>query len=500
VNPSPTGPLTRAEETGYRETSLHAHVMAYVAGLERAGDKRLHVARFGASPEGRELPLLVLSGAGVKTPREAHATGLPVVLIINGIHAGEVEGKEASLMLARDLLSGPSGDLLKKMVLVIVPLFNPDGNDRLDPANRKLDLAKLEGQIGPVVGTRVNASGINLNRDYMAQSALEMRLLTQNVYRAWQPHLTIDCHATNGSVHRFALTYDTAHAVESGQMAPVAHMREKFLPVVTERLRKRTSLETFFYGNFTFDEGATGQGWMTYTHHPRFGSNYRGLTNRMDLLAECYSYLTFHDRVFTTYEFLWEVLQLAGEQGNTIVDIVSGCQRPLDKVAIRYRLDAFKDPVEILTREPRTLEGKPHSVKIPHLANFVGTEIVARPRAYAVPPAVAEHLGLHGLAIQRLEKNRSLLVEVGTVEETSTTGSRKILETSASGEKQVDVIYKQLTRELKAGTALVPTDHPMGNIAVYLCEGQSDDGVVACGVVPAPGRGEEFPILRVLDF
>jgi len=139
------------------------------------------------------------------------------VLVINGIHAGEVEGKEASLMLMRDLLDGTHAELISKLTLVIVPLFNPDGNDAIDPANRKLDLPKLEGQIGPAkVGTRVNKSGINLNRDYMRQAASEMRLLQARVVQVWEPELTIDCHATNGSVHRFAMTYDIPQPSRAG--------------------------------------------------------------------------------------------------------------------------------------------------------------------------------------------------------------------------------------------------------------------------------------------
>src|SRR6185503_13155230 len=103
------------------------------------------------------------------------------------------------------LLDGSDPGLLDKLVLLLVPLFNPDGNDRIDPANRRLDVARFEGQDGPAsgVGTRVNASGINLNRDYLRQDAAEMRLLSRNVWQRWQPHLTIDCHSTNGSVHRF---------------------------------------------------------------------------------------------------------------------------------------------------------------------------------------------------------------------------------------------------------------------------------------------------------
>src|SRR6185503_16021117 len=190
-----TSPLTRAEVTKYAETSRHADVLRFVAELESRKDPRLTRHSFGTSPEGRELPLLVLSTRGVRSPVAARAAGLPIMLVINGIHAGEVEGKEASLMLVRDLLDASStsklGGLLEHLTLLVVPLFNPDGNDRISPENRKLDLAKLEGQIGPAsgVGTRTNASGVNLNRDYMRQGASEMRMLQLRVCQPWKPHL-----------------------------------------------------------------------------------------------------------------------------------------------------------------------------------------------------------------------------------------------------------------------------------------------------------------------
>jgi len=210
---------TRAEASRYEETSRHADVMAFLAGLTARGDVRLHVTSFGASPQGRDLPLLVLSSHGVRTPEEARRLGLPVVLLLSGIHAGEVEGKEACLMLARDLLAerGPldGGEILAGVTLLIVPLFNPVGNDAIDPGNRKLYLPKLTGQLGPDsgVGTRVNADKINLNRDYLRQQALEMRLLQSRVCQPWEPDLTFDNHATNGSVHRFSMTYDIPHTV-----------------------------------------------------------------------------------------------------------------------------------------------------------------------------------------------------------------------------------------------------------------------------------------------
>src|SRR5687767_5077851 len=108
-------PLTRAESSGYTETSRHADVMTFLAALD--GDARLHRTDFGVSPEGRALPLLVLSTRGVRSPDEARRVGLPVVLVLCGIHAGEVEGKEAVLMLVRDMLAGQNADLLEHVTL-----------------------------------------------------------------------------------------------------------------------------------------------------------------------------------------------------------------------------------------------------------------------------------------------------------------------------------------------------------------------------------------------
>jgi len=500
--------LTRAEATRYEETSRHADVMAFIAGLSARGDRRLHVTSFGASPQGRELPLLVLSAHAVTTPTEARALGLPVVLVISGIHAGEVEGKEGCLMLVRDLLDGAhGGDLLAEVTLVVAPLFNPDGNDAIEPGNRRLHLPKLTGQLGPDsgVGTRVNGSGVNLNRDYMRQETLEMRLLQTRVCQAWEPDLTIDNHATNGSVHRFSMTYDIPHTIESGRAEPIDYMREVLLPPVTAALKANHGLDAGWYGNFVEDErvlDADGdadprspvrEGWMTYPHHPRFGSNYRGLTSRMDLLLECYSYITFEERVRTAYAFMLETLRFVAAHRDDVVQTVASCRTPRDRIAVRYRLERAKAPVTILTRTPRTLEGEPSSIVLPHLSRFVGSLVVPRPRAYLVPAGVGEALKGHGLAVET--PSGTYDVDVPTVEGLGAQAGRAILEAAKVGE--LSVSWRRTARIAPAGSVLVRTDQPMGAIAVYLCEPGSDDGAVENGLIPVPAQGAELPIWRV---
>jgi len=498
-------PVTRAEATGYQETSLHSDVMAFLGALESRGDRRFHRTSFGVSPGARELPLVVLSAHGHKTPEQARTAGQPVVLIINGIHAGEVEGKEACLMLMRDILDGTHADLIEKLTLVIVPLFNPDGNDAIDPANRKLDLPKLEGQIGPAkVGTRVNGSGINLNRDYMRQQAPEMRMLQKNVVQVWEPDLTIDTHATNGSVHRMWMTYDVPHTVASGRAEPVRFMRETMMPIVTKAIHANHSLIAGWYGNFVEDERSLDarrdadphapvrEGWMTYPHQPRFGSNYRGLSNRLDLLLECYSYLAFPDRVRTTYATILEALRFVSSRPDDVVQIVATSKNPRDKIAVRYKLDAFEQPISIATTTPRTPDGAPTEVSIPYFANFVGTTIIDRPPAYIVPPAVAAALQQHGFTTELA--SGTLEVDVATVTGFATEGGRKILEAAQVGDLEVE--WRRQNRLVPAGAHIVRTDTPLAAIAVYLCEPESDDGAIENGLIAAPAQGAEFPIWR----
>jgi hypothetical protein len=498
---------TRAEATGFRETSLHADVMRFVEALAARGDPRLHVTSFGRSPGGRELPLLVLSRDGARTPAEARRDGRPVVLMLDGIHPGEVEGKEASLALVRDLLDGrhPAlAEALDAIVLLVVPLFNPDGNDALDPANRRLDLKKLAGQPGPLVGTRTQSQGINLNRDYLRQAAPEMRLLQGGVCIPWAPDLTIDNHATNGSVHRFQMTVDVPHTIASGRAEPIVMMRDRLVPDVIAAVEKR-GFRSGWYGNFVEDErvldagtdvdptAPVGLGWMTYPHHPRFGSNYRGLTGRLDLLLECYSYLPFEERVATASAWQIETLTWAAAHADLVREVVAASNRPPERVAVRYRLEPTDTPIDVLTRSPRALDGEPVTLRIPHHARFVGTRVVDRPRAYLVPPALAEHLRRHGLRVDAAEGVHD--VEVARITSLGAEGGRAILEAAKVGE--VEVRWTEEARRAPEGWSRVDTDQPLGAIAVYLCEPESDDGAVENDVVPAPAIGDEHPAWRL---
>jgi hypothetical protein len=280
-----------------------------------------------------------------------------------------------------------------------------------------------------------------------------------------------------------------------------------FVPEVSLAVRRSAGFDSGWYGNFVEDErvldrsgtadpnSALGEGWMTYPHHPRFGSNYRGLGGRLDLLLECYSYLGFEERVKTSYAWLHEILRAVARRASEITALVQRCKAPPAHVAVRYRLEATPEPVEILTRQPRTLEGQPVSVHLPFLARFMGDTVIERPLAYIVPARLGDFLRGHGLALEPAPV--AARVASATLTGLGATPGRAILEAAGVGRRQVD--WAASTRHLPPGALLLRTEQPLGALAVYLCEPESDDGLVEGGYLPTPSIGEEFEVLRWLE-
>jgi hypothetical protein len=464
-------PLTVAEKTGYRETSRHSDVLAFIEGLKTSRPV-FRVESMGRSARGQEMPVLVFG----------ERPGTPVVLVIANIHAGEVEGKEALLMLARDL----PAKYFEKLTLLFIPDYNPDGNDLIDPKNRALDLKNLEGQIGPEggVGTRYTGEGINLNRDYMKMEAVESRNLSALVAK-WRPHLTVDSHTTDGSVHGFALTYDTSHI----PCGPSAYVHAKMLPDVSRRLEARTKLKTFFYGNFV-DEAELSKGWATYPHLPRYGSHYRGLTGRMDILLETYSYIPFKDRVFTTCEILKDIFDYTIDHASEIKQLCEqgDAARP-DPVGIAYGPPEPIGDCEIVAWDmesqlARRIPGREvRTYRMPHRAKFVASREVSRPAAYLIPQElqrVIEKLKHHQIRHYLLPATRTFNSDSDRVESVSKAPSPDV--GSMKREETVVRIARERGRiTARAGDVLVPTDQTLGTLAVYLLEPESDDGLVRWG-------------------
>jgi hypothetical protein len=523
----PPFPLTKAELTSCKETSTHAEVLDFLRVLSTRTDK-VRIESIGASAEGRDIAGIIVSPAKVFTPEAADRKGLIKILVIANIHAGEVEGKEACQMLARDLTLGSAPAWLKKCVLVFIPDYNPDGNDRIDKKNRTLDLAKLDGQVGPEggVGTRYTGAGINLNRDYMKQEAVESIHLSK-AFGRWKPHLTIDCHTTDGSIHGYDLTWDTSHTVESGPRGPILYARDTMLPEIGRRLFRDRKIRTFFYGNYR-DQDDPSKGWETYSPMPRYGSHYRGLTGRMDVLLEAYSYIPFDRRIVAMYATLLELLRYASENARTIMKIVERAEAetihkgrmpsPFDLVGINYGVThpgpdsqvtmtypahAFPDPVVIegwdrATLKSRRIEnGKRTKYKALFYGRFSPTRLVRRPFAYVVPDAVVPRLQNHNIRVERTTRPLTARVERYLVLDVKMTHSPDV-GTHTLLERVLWTRTETASQTLPAGAAIVPMAQPLAHVAMYLLEPESDDGFARWDLMGTEFKpGSEYPVGRI---
>jgi hypothetical protein len=514
-------PATRAERTRYLETSSHAEVLAFIDTLVARGAP-IASATLATSTEGRRVPLLVASRPLVRTPAEARALGRPVVYVQANIHAGEVEGKEAILALLRDWSASPAPTVLDSLVLVVVPNYNPDGNDRLGAQERNRG-----AQQGPErIGERPNGMGLDLNRDYIKAEAPETRGALAAL-SAWDPDVFMDLHTTNGSYHGYALTY----APSLHPAAPLgAYTADTLLPEVRRRVRARHGFETFPYGNFTSADGretataAVKAGWRTYEHVPRFGTNYVGLRGRVSILSEAYSHDPFARRVAATRAFVQEVLSLVAERraevgarvaaGSAAATFGAGRTPP---VAFRSRFATRADTQEVLVEvlervadsTQRTEAGVPRGLRrtgrverqrMPVVDRFeAALAHPASPHGYAILPEGAAAVALlraHGVPVTVLERPLAVAVERFVVDSVQRSAR------PFQGHREVTVRGRWErggTRTLPAGSAVVPTGTPRDLLAAILLDPLSDDGVHSWNLFDALlARGAEAPVLRLL--
>lgn len=507
-------PRTRAERTGYLETSHYADVIAFLDSLE-ALRAPLKFGSIGKTYEGREIPYVIASRPLVHTPAEARATGRPIVYVQGNIHAGEVEGKEALLALLRDLTFARGANVLDSIVLVAVPIYNADGNEKFGPQERQ----RTE-QNGPeLVGTRANAQGLDLNRDYVKAEAPETRA-SLAMFDAWDPDVFVDLHTTDGSFHGYALTYSPS----LNPAAPLGDYTRSLLAELRKRVREREGYETFDYGNFNDGGGrevstdSVHDGWYTYDHRPRFGTNYYGLRNRVAVLSEAFSHDPFERRVKSTYAFTTELLSLVAERGQELKALTSrtpDMRRPHGLVAtgvpIRSALPdhAPSQPVryEILERtgdSTRTQPGVPRGIRrtgrfitrdMPVFDRFVPTldrPVVGQYVFSGRDTATLRRLALHGVAARPLDGALPGSLEEFVVDSV-TRASRPFqghLETRVFGRWRAAGAGNAIADPYVVDAVAAPT------LVMYLLDPESDDSFGTWDLYPAPLAPGVHPVRR----
>ena len=506
--------LTRAERTDYEETTRYDELMAFVSEVA-SRNPDIHLTTFGYTSEGRALPLLVVGDVEDASPEAVRASGKTRIYVQGGIHAGEICGKEALLVLLRELSEGMHSQWAESLVLLIAPLYNADGNERINIRNR----GRQHGPVGGM-GQRANAMGLDLNRDQMKLDAPESRSLVR-LYTQYDPHLSVDLHVTNGSHHGYHLTY--APPLSPNTPAEVnSFLRDRWLPAITLGVKEETGWDMYYYGGARGARGDQPAGWATFSHQPRYVSNYIGLRNRFGILGEAYSYATFEERIGISYWFTREILDFAHGNAAEIQDITAQADaRSLvgDSLGVRAVIQTSAEPVDILMGEV-VEETNPFSgaimlrrtdTQVPtpmhEMGTFEPTEWARVPGAYFIPPGpqggrspgarefqeILIRLEAHGLEMVTLDAPETVEVEVFGIDSVTTT--ERVYEGHQAQEAWGS--YGTETRTLEEGTIKISMDQPLARVAFTLLEPRSDDGFVAWGFLANTLQaGGAYPILR----
>ena len=386
---------------------------------------------------------------------------------------------------------------------MVVPIYNTDGNDRWAPGD-----TNRPGQNGPpIVGRNINGQGLNLNRDYVKMEAPETRGAAALI-GTWEPDVFIDLHTTNGSYHGYALTY--APGLNPNGNPARDFVRDRLLPAVRERMRRRHRTETFWYGNFrNQDPDSLAAGWETYDPRPRFGTNWMGLRGKIAVLSEGYSNADFRTRVAATYDFVHEVLSyLAENRGAVLAAVEASLRQRADSVTVRSVLGppTTQGVVAEITHPAgdgnggyarRIRSGVYKTIRMPVFDRFVAARREVMPAAYLLPARFGELAALlrrQGVAVARLTGPWSGQAEEFAVDSIAVDplfeGHRSVRVEGAWGAPH------QLAAT--AGWFVVPTDQPLGVLAAYLLEPASEDGLATWNLLDRelePHKG--YPILRV---
>src|SRR5207245_994090 len=302
-------PLTVAERSSYASTSNAAEVGAFLDSLQIAGAP-IAVSQMGTSALGRPIYFVIAADPPVTAAPEAAVAGKLVVYLQANIHAGEVEGKEAVLALLREL-AGPRRDLLQRLVVLVAPDYNPDGNDAFGP-----QAVNRAEQNGPeLVGQRADGINLDLNRDYFKAEAPETRASLARVYDTWDPALMVDLHTTDGTRHGYLLTYSPP-LDPNGPPVPTLFVRDQMLPALRKTLQDKYHEAIFGYGSVY--SPVAPRSWDSYAPLGWYGTNYVGLRGRMAILSEAYSHADFKTRVQVTHDFLVEILNYAALHADEI--------------------------------------------------------------------------------------------------------------------------------------------------------------------------------------
>jgi murein tripeptide amidase MpaA len=474
--------VTPSEKTQLRTTPRYDETVAYLKRLV-AASPNLKMVSLGKSPEGRDLWMVIASKEKAFTPEALRRTRKPVILAQAGIHAGEIDGKDAGLMLLRDMtVRGTKRDLLDGANFLFVPIFNVDGHERFSRYTRINQRGPEEG------GWRTTAQNYNLNRDYMKADTLEMRAMLRAI-NTWQPDLYIDLHVTDGADYQYDITYGWNE--EAGHSPAIAAwLRKTFRPDVDRALSAMGHIPgPLIFTDDPLSGIASGQ------TDPRLSNGYGDARQLATILVENHSLKPYDQRVLGTYVFLEQTLRTVAREAASLRSATETDKaRRMENVPLSWRVPEGQVPeqVEALGIESRkTLSpisggvrvewlGKPAKTIAPFSRATEVEASVSRPRAYWIPsawPEIIAALDLHGIPYERIAAPRDVDVTMLRLAEP------KFGTSQFEGHVRVTATQKAEKRRERfaAGSVRVSTDQPLGTLAVLLLEPSAPDSLFQWG-------------------
>ncbi|PWT92821.1 MAG: peptidase M14 [Acidobacteria bacterium] len=494
--------LTRAERTNFQETSRYTEDIEFCKSLQKACPW-IHFTTFGVSPQGRDLPLLIVSKEKNFEPASSNKA---LIFINNGIHSGEIAGKEATYMLLREIaITRKKESLLDNVDLLIVPIFNVDGHERVSPYNRM-------NQNGPKeMGWRTSSQNLNLNRDWMKAEQPEMQSML-NLFYTWLPDFVIDNHVSDGGDFQYDITWVTDD--HFALAAPVReYFREHFEPRLITALQKKGHTVNQYFE--LIDALDPAKGITAGPFESRYCTGFCTLNNRPAITTETHSLKDFRTQVIAHYDLMDEALQIFNADPKLLKTAVHLADSQTIDISqpypIRLKLDRqksepfayhgieFVHEQSAISGSTKIVYGKnPIELKIPYLRTVVTDVEIKPPLAYAIPAQwtmAVECLHAHQVAYSRSPKDVTGNVEVYRF--------RDVHWDSTPFEGHHRAYFKSELRSevqtLPAGTVIVRLDQRSNKVIMGLLEPDGADSLVSWGYFNMIFEDKEYAENYILE-
>lgn len=499
---------TDYEKSGGLQTPRYQATVDFCKRMAEASPI-LHYTSFGISPQGRELPLLIADLNGNFDVQSVRKSGNMVMLIEACIHPGEPEGKDAGLLLLRNIaFRNTDRNLLKNVTILFIPIFNVDGHERFGPYNRI-------NQNGPAeMGWRTTAQNLNLNRDFMKADAPEMQAWLK-LYSTWLPDFFIDSHTTDGADYEYVLTY----ALEDrGNIDPALGewLATKFRPEMEQRM-ENAGFPVFPYVSFRQWHNPRS-GLISRPAPPMLSQGYVAVQNRPGLLVETHMLKPYKPRVESTLEIFRIGLDVLNREAENLKKMFAGADEATATAAARGQKIAVNfdvSPTDSLMVDFKGIEyqcvksdltggdwfvygKKPEKFVLPMFNKPVVTQWVELPEAYVIPAEfgdVIERVKLHGIEVQILKKE--LTIEVSTYR----FGDVTFRKTSNEGRQMPSFKTEPVKRVMTfaKGSAVVFTNQRTARIIAYLLEPDAQDSFMSWGFFNAFFEQKEYSETYVME-